>query len=599
MSRSTIMLFSHICYTDHITGAEKFLLFLLGELKRMHDCILVVPNEGILSGEARKIGIDIIVQHYPITEALWEPQPNTQAKLEQALVAGYVNPLLDIMHIRQPDAVVTVTCVNPVPAVAAKRLGIPVIWLVTEMLLENEYTNDAVAFMNQHSDLIVGISHTMLAPYLRYGLSFKTNVLYPAWNGTVRAGTNAVYRKTLRNNLRLSESEPLIAFIASDLVPKKGLEHFIFMSTVLSQSLPSARFLIVGNPTERGYYDACMHHVRLSGAAQRFFVAPFTRRIEAVLPAIDVLVMPSLVDEGFGMTALEGMMFEKAVAAYASGGLAELLTVTGNGNHLAPKGDAAALAKIVGILAADTAYRQAVGEASKAIAIGHFGITAYRERLKGIIDRIVEKAGAVKKAREGMPLEWPNGIVLMADSNALFLLEDGKKRPFASEQSLYFFGYGWERVVVTDHDALTRFPTGRPVCCESLLPADAPRHMLVAASDGSIYAVSDGIRHKIESAELLKQIERAAGEALRLPDPYLQLFAEGRPIDDRQFESGVLLDYELYVSADGSVFYAERQKLRPVESEQALYSFLLRYDRIVALAANEIASFEIGKPIRM
>lgn len=599
MSRRKIMLFSHICYTDHITGAEKLLLFLLGELKRIHNCILVVPNEGILSGEARKIGIDVIVQHYPITEALWEPQQLTQAKLEQVLVAGYVNPLIDIMHIRQPDVVVAVTCVNPVPAVAARRLGIPVIWLVTEMLLENEYTNDAVAFMNQHSDLIVGISHTMLAPYLRYGLSYKTNVLYPAWNGTVRSGTNAVYRKTLRDNLRLTEGNPLVAFIAADLVPKKGLEHFIFMSTVLSQSLPAARFLIVGNPTERGYYDACMHHVRLSGAAQRFFVAPFTKKIEAVLPAIDVLVMPSLVDEGFGMTALEGMMFEKAVAAYSSGGLAELLTMTGNGNHLAPKGDAAALARIVGILAADTAYRQAVGETSKANATRHFGIAAYRERLADIINRIVQWANEVKKAREALPpLDWPNGIVLMADSNALFLLEDGKKRPFASEQSLYFFGYGWNRVVVADHAILTRFPTGRPVCCESLLPADAPRHMLVAASDG-VYVVSEGIRHKIESSGLLKQIERAAGEALRVPDPYLHIFKEGEPIDDRRFQSGVLIDYELYASADGSLYYAERQKLRPVESEQALYSFLLRYDRIVALAEVEFASFGLGKPIRL
>lgn len=68
-SRLKLMLFSHICSGEHITGAEKLLLFFVDQLKSEHECTLVVPNEGQLAYEARNKGIRTLVQNYPL---LWE-----------------------------------------------------------------------------------------------------------------------------------------------------------------------------------------------------------------------------------------------------------------------------------------------------------------------------------------------------------------------------------------------------------------------------------------------------------------------------------------------------------------------------------------------
>lgn len=41
--------------------------------------------------------------------------------------------------------------------------------------------------------------------------------------------------------------------------------------------------------------------------------------------AMDIVVIPSMVKEGFGMTALEGLYFAKPVIAFNQGGLSELM----------------------------------------------------------------------------------------------------------------------------------------------------------------------------------------------------------------------------------------------------------------------------------
>ncbi|MCY9668269.1 hypothetical protein M5X11_25665 [Paenibacillus alginolyticus] len=70
--------------------------------------------------------------------------------------------ILDLLLIHEPDVVITNTCVNILPAVAAKKLGIPVIWIIAETIQLNESTVLTVGLVDQYSDWIVGISHATL-----------------------------------------------------------------------------------------------------------------------------------------------------------------------------------------------------------------------------------------------------------------------------------------------------------------------------------------------------------------------------------------------------------------------------------------------------
>lgn len=95
---------------------------------------------------------------------------------------------------------------------------------------------------------------------------------------------------------------------------------------------------------------------------------------------MDITVIPSLINEGFGMTAMEAMIFGKPVVAYASGGLQEILNGTGNGDYLVTAGDIAGLsAKISGLLASPDTIA-AVGQANRIRVEEVFGPAAYMGR---------------------------------------------------------------------------------------------------------------------------------------------------------------------------------------------------------------------------
>lgn len=55
-TRPKLMLFSHVCNTRSITGAEKLLLHFMREMGTIFDCVLVVPREGKLAGLAQRSG---------------------------------------------------------------------------------------------------------------------------------------------------------------------------------------------------------------------------------------------------------------------------------------------------------------------------------------------------------------------------------------------------------------------------------------------------------------------------------------------------------------------------------------------------------------
>ncbi|MFD4994030.1 glycosyltransferase family 4 protein [Cellulosimicrobium cellulans] len=93
-----------------------------------------------------------------------------------------------------------------------------------------------------------------------------------------------------------------------------------------------------------------------SRASVRFASFVDRTRLPALLAAADVLVVPSVWPEPFGLTALEGMAAGAAVVASDVGGLPEAV---GTAATLVPPGDVAALADALAALADDGALSRA------------------------------------------------------------------------------------------------------------------------------------------------------------------------------------------------------------------------------------------------
>lgn len=457
--RPKLLLFSHICSPVHFTGAEKLLLSFAKEMRRLFDCALVVPNEGAIAGEARGSGIEVRILDIPLSVAMYVAMPHLGAELHELRASPAWESLIALLQAERPDYVWVNTCVHPLPALAAKALGIPVIWALMETINPGPNRDEAVGVIDAHSDRIVGISRAVLSPFPQEIVSAKATVLSPFLERADLLPDSWPYNRQIqRRSNGWGEHHLVVGYIASTIYQNKGLREFLQAVLPLAAHDTRVRMLIVGHPTEAVYVEDCREAIRKAGLADRAAWISFTPRIEQVYPAMDIVVVPSLVAEGFGMAALEGMIFGKPVVSFASGGLAEIHEATGNADYLAEPGNVAGLAGAVAALLKNDALRGEVGRRNAKVASERFGAEAFRRALESFVS-------ALPSAAVPLPL------LARGSGSEIYLIENGRRRPFASVDALLGMGYRLQDVAVLPDDRLSLVPIGAPIS----LPEAEPR----------------------------------------------------------------------------------------------------------------------------
>ena len=160
------------------------------------------------------------------------------------------------------------------------------------------------------------------------------------------------------------------------LAPWKGQEVFIRMIPQVLRNGISGRFVVLGDalvPSHRAYRAALESLARDLGVASR--VEFWGERADAatLMADFDIVCVPSVRAEPFGLTAIEAMAAGRPVVASAIGGPLEIVVHDETGYLVAP-GDASAFADAVARLAANPDLRRAMGEAGRRRAQACFDI---------------------------------------------------------------------------------------------------------------------------------------------------------------------------------------------------------------------------------
>lgn len=386
--KATIVLFSHVSNTRSITGAEKLLLFFGRELSLYFNCILVAPQEGKLTRQARKFGLNVQLMSIPLVYGIYTPYAGLEADVRKFQESKEYHELTDWLAALRPAFIITSTCVHLLPALAAKLLHIPVVWKISETITENDYTSISVDLIHRNSDEILAISQTAAACFPEYIRESKVTQIPPSWNDQeMMVEAWSKLRGERRRELRVRPEEQLVGYISSFINKEKGLEHFVKMAVFVSAVHPNSKFLVIGTPGDKSYYERCVRKVKLEGLSSRFKFVGYEECLPAAYCAMDVLVVPSLIREGFGMTAMEGMAFGKPVVAYDSGGLHEILHMVGCGDYLVPAEGIEMLAERVNTLLAAPGLALAIGAQARERVNLIYGPVAYRARMLGLAER--------------------------------------------------------------------------------------------------------------------------------------------------------------------------------------------------------------------
>jgi glycosyltransferase involved in cell wall biosynthesis len=216
-------------------------------------------------------------------------------------------------------------------------------------------------------------------------------------------------RALLRQRLGATESDVVFLF-AGALTPQKGVIHVARAFAELCSRAPNVRLVVAGGrglwrtpdaATEAEYraYEAEVRAILqpavLAGKAHELGIAP-PADVPGIYAASDVVVVPTVVEEAFGLVAAEALAAGKPVIASRVGGLPELIT-DANGLLVPPRDEGALHAAMAG-LAADASLRDRLHARARE-SVGRFTWSEATEAL----DRIYSAAAPTgeRRRREG------------------------------------------------------------------------------------------------------------------------------------------------------------------------------------------------------
>ena len=165
--------------------------------------------------------------------------------------------------------------------------------------------------------------------------------------------------KDFRKEWDIPQKVPLVGAIGR-MVWQKGFEFLINAVSEVVQVVPEARFIFVGDGPLKGKLGVLSEEL---GVRDKIIFTGFRNDIKDVLSAIDLLVVPSLL-EGFPMVTLEAMAMEKPIVATNIDGITEQIKDGENGILVPPK-DHVALAGAILRLIQDREFSIKLGMSAR------------------------------------------------------------------------------------------------------------------------------------------------------------------------------------------------------------------------------------------
>jgi glycosyltransferase involved in cell wall biosynthesis len=355
-----ILMVSNRFPPDILGGAEINVHLLATQLIRMGHSIAIITTASDDSAEL----VDGMMVHRLRVANIYQPFTGKRSGWRRALwhAVDVYNPRMgskvdQVLNQERPDILVSHNLAGLSVSVwkAAKRRAIPIVHVLHDYYLLCPATNmvkDGMRCAGQCTkcqaysayrkratddvDVVIGVSRCVLSKHLsqRYFARARSHVVHP--------GVAKIRGEGLPASTGSSQARLRIGFIGR-LEPMKGLDVLLRAVTQLPTS--EWELSVAGIGSSPAYVNELKR--KFPGAAQYLgFVAG-----DEFYPRIDVLVVPSVWDEPFGLIAVEAMAFGVPVIASRLGGLAEIVDLNDYGWLVEPGSDAELAAVLKSLIA--------------------------------------------------------------------------------------------------------------------------------------------------------------------------------------------------------------------------------------------------------
>ncbi len=377
---ANIIFFSHFAGDDILSGADKVLWHLAQNRQSAGDKVLTVfPTASYTTQYFAKSGLKTQVLPYNFFHEAISPTDELEHNFQAWLQDNKSNiaTLVELLRREQADLVHVNTVINPSGAIAAYQLGLPVLWHIHELFQAGSPAGCAVIkqLVATYADRVICASEAVKADFWITAYPEKYQVVHngvqPLASGIKsHPRIRAAWRKT-RN---IPANQPIVAFLGS-ILHHKGVTQFIEMAYLISRQVPNVIFVIAGNPQLDVEYTQFLNQlITQLDLVEQVCFAGYYEDINQFLPAIDVLVVPTMIREAFGLVIIEAMAYGKPVVAFQSGGIGEII-VPGQTGYLVPQCDIDGLAIKVMHLLTNPILAVELGRAGQTLANRAFSLT--------------------------------------------------------------------------------------------------------------------------------------------------------------------------------------------------------------------------------
>lgn len=317
-------------------------------------CGNTAPQEPSMEGAIRDAGIEIV----RAPSLVRNPSPLRDLRAYRELVALFRDRRYDIVHTHTSKA-------GYLGRMAAAKARVPIVVHTPHGHIFFGYFNRLLtAFYTllerqaaRKTDTLIELTQRGVEQHLAEGVGT------PGQWTSIFSGIDPVpfenavaQRDQARAALGVTRSEFLVGGVGR-LEPVKGFSYFVRAARIIAESLPSARFVLAGDGSER----AALEHTAKSGPRIEFL--GMREDVPALMAAMDVCIVPSI-NEGMGRVILEAGAAGTPVVATNVGGIPEVVREAKTGLLVRPR-DETGIASAVLSLAADPVQRKRMGEAAR------------------------------------------------------------------------------------------------------------------------------------------------------------------------------------------------------------------------------------------
>ncbi len=346
LSNNRLIKIAIVDQSPDLGGAEVSILTFLKNMDRSRfDATVILPCKGQFSKMLEMIGIPFKIVHLPMGLIRLKRKETLKSFFFLFLYIFVIQIFLLRLYLYLKKNHFHLVITNTIKAhlygsLVARFCSIPLLWRFHDILSFEDFSYTIIRWIAIFGKIfprkILAVSRTVGDRLVEIGIErTKIEILFNGIDEN-HLKINANF-KDFRKEYGLKNESKLIGCIGR-IIPQKGQKVLLSAIRRVIQEVPEAFFILIGEIFlgVEGYRKELLEIIDRNGIEEKVIMVGFQPDIGEVIQPLDIVVLPSISPEAFGLSLIEAMALKKPVIASDIGGVREIIEDGVNGFLVEP-----------------------------------------------------------------------------------------------------------------------------------------------------------------------------------------------------------------------------------------------------------------------